>query len=91
MSAPPPGFAEDYEYLQQETLADMHRRTAPSYGMHAPAPTRAHENLSGQQELRIHNVLALATLNMDRRVDLDEIIPLFVNASFTPEGFPAVR
>lgn len=43
------------------------------------------------QELRIHNVLALATLEMERKVELDEIIPLFTNATFTLDGFASVR
>lgn len=46
---------------------------------------------SSSGELRIYNVLALAVLECDRKFELDEAIKHFVNASYTPEQFPALR
>ncbi|EZG88187.1 putative transcription factor TFIID, protein TBP [Gregarina niphandrodes] len=42
-------------------------------------------------DLRIHNVLALAVLESDEKINLDEAVKLFINASYVPEIFPAVR
>eukprot|EP01054_Gregarina_sp_Poly1_P004697 Gregarina_sp_Poly_1__4696@NODE_2509_length_2045_cov_200_134479_g1594_i0_p2_GENE_NODE_2509_length_2045_cov_200_134479_g1594_i0NODE_2509_length_2045_cov_200_134479_g1594_i0_p2_ORF_typecomplete_len284_score37_76TBP/PF00352_21/2_6e05TBP/PF00352_21/7_1e16HAP/PF03866_13/1_1e03HAP/PF03866_13/0_26_NODE_2509_length_2045_cov_200_134479_g1594_i010871938 len=42
-------------------------------------------------ELRIHNVLALAYMECERTVSLDELTPLFVNSYFNTKGFPALR